>query len=90
METISRLLFRNQKNQREFLHMDGYGILQGLFDQFLLATTAESESFLQDCFNIFFTIALDGNKDLVRPHGRGPPGKKTRLLTDATVSRVVP
>ena len=66
METIFRLLFRNQRNQDEFRQMDGYGILQGLLDQLVATSPADTALFLHDCFNIFFAIALDGNADLVR------------------------
>ena len=61
METISRLLFRSRENQREFRQLDGYGILQNLLDRFLDTSAPDSAAFLQDCFNIFFTIALDGS-----------------------------
>jgi len=44
--------------------MDGYSILQQLFDKVIWEPVEESRVFVQDCFNLIFTIALDGNKDM--------------------------
>eukprot|EP01132_Coremiostelium_polycephalum_P007664 gene7664-9429_t len=62
LETISKLLYNNQKNQIEFRNMDGYSILIHLFDNIQDFNSTEGKEFLEDCFNLFFVIILDGNK----------------------------
>ncbi|KAK9728054.1 hypothetical protein K7432_001370 [Basidiobolus ranarum] len=65
VETICKLLFRNVENQLEFRRMDGYSVMLKVFDEIIGGGIGENEVFLQDCFNILFTIALDGNQDLI-------------------------
>ncbi|ORY01541.1 hypothetical protein K493DRAFT_334919 [Basidiobolus meristosporus CBS 931.73] len=65
VETICKLLFRNVENQLEFRRMDGYSVMLKVFDEIIGGGVGENEVFLQDCFNILFTIALDGNQDLI-------------------------
>jgi hypothetical protein len=74
VETISTLIFKNQKNQSEFRKIDGYSFFSRLFDSVSDFSRKESRLFLevtddifliklhQDCFSLLFTITLDGNK----------------------------
>ncbi|EFA76742.1 hypothetical protein PPL_09493 [Heterostelium album PN500] len=62
LETISKLLYNNQKNQQEFRAMNGYSILIHLFDNVHDFNTPEGKDFLNDCFCLIFAIILDGNK----------------------------
>ncbi|CAG8450051.1 14010_t:CDS:10 [Funneliformis caledonium] len=65
IETICKLLFRNTANQAEFRKMDGYTTIFNVLDQFPENGARERESFLKDCFNVFFIISLDGSEDMV-------------------------
>ncbi len=64
VETICKLLFRNQQSQVEFKKLDGYALICHVLDQMMsCAVEDQDQTILNDCFNIFFTIALDGNHD---------------------------
>ncbi|CAI2168975.1 19330_t:CDS:10 [Funneliformis geosporum] len=65
IETICKLLFRNTANQTEFRKMDGYTTIFNVLDQFPENGAGERESFLKDCFNVFFIISLDGSEEMV-------------------------
>ncbi|GAM25725.1 hypothetical protein SAMD00019534_089000 [Acytostelium subglobosum LB1] len=62
LETISKLLYNNQKNQMEFRNMDGYSILIHLFDNSHDFASQEGGDFLDSCFCLIFAIILDGSK----------------------------
>ena len=47
VETISRLIFKNQGNQHEFKKIDGYSFFPRLFDRISDFTTKESQLFLE-------------------------------------------
>lgn len=66
IETICKLLFHNTANQAEFRKMDGYTTMLKALDQVLEDGVGERESFLKDCFNVFFITSLDDNEDKVR------------------------
>jgi hypothetical protein len=66
IETICKLLFHNTANQAEFRKIDGYTTMLKVLDQVLENGVGERESFLKDCFNVFFIISLDGSEDMVR------------------------
>jgi hypothetical protein len=86
METISRLLLNNPRNQHEFRTADGYSRFLQLFDRVTDYSAQENLVFLQDVFDTIFTIALDGNPERVV----GNPDAM-RLLVDlvCTASSVV-
>lgn len=64
IDTISRVIFKNQLNQHEFKKIDGYSFFTKIFDRISLdSPSKQSALFLQDCFNILFIITLDGNKN---------------------------
>eukprot|EP00742_Colponemidia_sp_Colp-10_P007091 GILJ01007613.1.p1 GENE.GILJ01007613.1~~GILJ01007613.1.p1 ORF type:complete len:2709 (-),score=449.42 GILJ01007613.1:350-8476(-) len=66
METISRLLFNNQRNQKEFRKIDGYGFILQLFRGSIRDySSVEAQAFLRGCFNIIYTITMDGKKSKV-------------------------
>lgn len=50
IETISKLIFRNQENQQEFKKMDGYSFFSRLFDRISDFSTKESQLFLEVIF----------------------------------------
>lgn len=62
VETISKLIFKNLENQNEFKKIDGYSFFLRVLDRISDFSNTESKLFLEDCFNLFFTITLDGNK----------------------------
>lgn len=66
IETICKLLFHNTANQAEFRKMDGYTTMLKALDQVLEDGVGERESFLKDCFNVFFITSLNDNEDKVR------------------------
>lgn len=63
VETICKLLYKNRKNQEAFIQMDGYSIMQKMFDK--ITTGPEKNEFLENCFQAFFILILDGHKDQV-------------------------
>ena len=65
METISRLLLNNPRNQQEFRTADGYTRFLKLFDRVTDYSAQDNMVFLQDVFDTLFTIALDGNPERV-------------------------
>ncbi|CAB4395559.1 unnamed protein product [Rhizophagus irregularis] len=65
IETICKLLFHNTANQAEFRKMDGYTTMLKALDQVLEDGVGERESFLKDCFNVFFITSLNDNEDKI-------------------------
>ena len=65
METISRLLLNNPRNQHEFRTADGYTRFLQLIDRVTDYSAKENRVFLQDVFDTVFTIAMDGNPERV-------------------------
>jgi hypothetical protein len=62
VETISKLIFKNQENQNEFRKIDGYSFFPKLFDTISDFSSREGQLFLEDCFGLLFAITVDGNK----------------------------
>ena len=77
METISRLLLNNPRNQHEFRRADGYSRFLQLLDRVTDYSAQENKLFVQDVFDTIFTIALDGN-----PHRVVGNADAMRLLVD--------
>eukprot|EP01047_Picozoa_sp_COSAG01_P073718 COSAG01_NODE_12099_length_1801_cov_1.054642_2_plen_395_part_01 len=63
METISRLLMNNPRNQQEFRSANGYFRFLQLLDRVTDYSVAENQVFLLDVFDTVFTIALDGSSE---------------------------
>jgi hypothetical protein len=63
METISRLLLNNPRNQQEFRSANGYFRFLQLLDRVTDYSVAENQVFLLDVFDTVFTIALDGSSE---------------------------
>ena len=61
METISKLLLQNPNNQAEFHHLDGYAIFWRLLCDISDFSAPHTREFLQSCFDVVFTLALDNN-----------------------------
>src|SRR6266542_3398049 len=70
IETICKLLFQNTANQAEFRKMDGYTTMLKVLDQVLENGVGGRESFLKDCFNVFFITSPDGSEDMVRKNAK--------------------
>ncbi|CAJ0763127.1 8442_t:CDS:10 [Entrophospora sp. SA101] len=68
VETICKLLFLNSTNQVEFRKMNGYSILLRILDDddsISGIDMVDRGYFLKDCFSVFFTLSIDGNKDMI-------------------------
>eukprot|EP00003_Mantamonas_plastica_P033543 TRINITY_DN9680_c0_g2_i2.p1 TRINITY_DN9680_c0_g2~~TRINITY_DN9680_c0_g2_i2.p1 ORF type:complete len:473 (+),score=121.02 TRINITY_DN9680_c0_g2_i2:2175-3593(+) len=62
MDTISHLLFSNHEYQQEFRRMNGYSFFLRVFDRVIDVSSEDRKALVDHSFNLFFTIALDGNK----------------------------
>lgn len=56
METICKLIFRNQENQNEFKKIDGYSFFARLLDKITDFSTKESQMFLEVRKHPFFFL----------------------------------
>lgn len=66
METLSILLANNVRNQREFSKLQGYQFISGVFDKVTdYQTNPQSQKFLESCFSILQSIALNGGDSKV-------------------------
>lgn len=66
METLSILLANNVRNQREFSKLQGYQFISGVFDKVTdYQTNPLSQKFLESCFSILQSIALNGGDSKV-------------------------
>jgi hypothetical protein len=65
IETVCKLIFRNDANQQEFKSIQGYDIIFVVFNQLFADVLDESDVVMQSCFTALFTIAIDGDADMV-------------------------
>ncbi|RKP11214.1 hypothetical protein THASP1DRAFT_27053, partial [Thamnocephalis sphaerospora] len=65
IDTICKLIYQNSANQRELRELDGYEAMRKAFDQVVQSENSADEHVLQDFFNMFFTIALDGSPSMM-------------------------
>eukprot|EP01125_Pyxidicula_operculata_P017207 TRINITY_DN6019_c0_g1_i1.p1 TRINITY_DN6019_c0_g1~~TRINITY_DN6019_c0_g1_i1.p1 ORF type:complete len:2125 (-),score=364.81 TRINITY_DN6019_c0_g1_i1:23-6397(-) len=63
LETISKLLFKSQKNQAEFRKINGYQFLIKIFDTIPDLSSEEGHKFLEQSFNLLYPICIDGNSN---------------------------